>query len=108
MRLEYENLFALGPLCDIDDPEIVLAACRLCDELGVDTISAGGTIAFAMECAERGYIDAPWLRFGDGAALMRALDLDRERRKGLGECWPKAAAAWRLKSGTIRLRSRRR
>ena len=75
VRLEYENLFALGPLCGIDDPEIVLAACKRCDELGLDTISAGGTIAFAMECAERGYIDEPWLRFGDGAALLRALDL---------------------------------
>jgi aldehyde:ferredoxin oxidoreductase len=75
VRLEYENLFALGPLCGIDDPEIVLAGCKRCDELGLDTISAGGTIAFAMECAERGHIDAPWLRFGDGAALMRALEL---------------------------------
>jgi aldehyde:ferredoxin oxidoreductase len=74
VRLEYENLFALGPLCGIDDPDMVLAACHLCDELGLDTISAGGTIAFAMECAERGYIDAPWLRFGDGAALLRALE----------------------------------
>ena len=75
VRLEYENLFALGPLCGIDDPDIVLAACQRCDELGLDTISAGGTIAFAMECAERGYIDEPWLRFGDGAALLRALEL---------------------------------
>ena len=75
VRLEYENLFALGPLCGIDDPEIVLAACKRCDELGLDTISAGGTIAFAMECAERGYIDEPWLRFGDGTALLRALEL---------------------------------
>jgi aldehyde:ferredoxin oxidoreductase len=75
VRLEYENLFALGPLCGIDDADIVLAACKRCDELGLDTISAGGTIAFAMECAERGYIDEPWLHFGDGAALLRALDL---------------------------------
>jgi len=75
VRLEYENLFALGPLCGIADPEAVLSACQLCDELGLDTISAGGTIAFAMECAERGYIDEPWLRFGDGAALRRALEL---------------------------------
>jgi aldehyde:ferredoxin oxidoreductase len=75
VRLEYENLFALGPMCGIDDPEVVLAACKRCDELGLDTISAGGTIAFAMECAERGYIDAPWLRFGDGGALLRALEL---------------------------------
>ncbi len=75
VRLEYENLFALGPLCGIDDPDAVLEACQRCDELGLDTISAGGTIAFAMECAERGYLDEPWLRFGDGAALLRALNL---------------------------------
>ncbi len=68
VRLEYENLFALGPLCEIGDPDVVLRASQLCDELGIDTISAGGTIAFAMECAERGYLDAPWLRFGDGQA----------------------------------------
>lgn len=75
VRLEYENLFALGPLCGVDDPDVVLEACRRCDEMGLDTISAGGTIAFAMECAERGYLDEPWLRFGDGAALLAALDL---------------------------------
>src|SRR5438552_9245039 len=75
VRLEYESLFALGPLCGIGDPDIVLAACKRCDELGLDTISAGGTIAFAMECAERGYIAEPWLRFGDGPALLRALEL---------------------------------
>ena len=74
VRLEYENLFALGPLCAIDDAEVVLAASQRCDELGIDTISAGGTIAFAMECAELGYLDAPWLRFGDGSALLRALE----------------------------------
>jgi len=74
VRLEYENLFALGPLCEIDDPQVVLSASQRCDELGLDTISAGGTIAFAMECAERRYLDVPWLRFGDGAALLRALD----------------------------------
>lgn len=75
VRVEYENLFAFGPLCGIDEPEAVLEACRRCDELGLDTISAGGTIALAMECAERGYLDESWLRFGDGAALLRALEL---------------------------------
>jgi aldehyde:ferredoxin oxidoreductase len=83
VRLEYENLFALGPLCGVADPEVVLAASRRCDELGIDTISAGGTIGFAMECAERGYIDEPWLRFGDGAALLAALDLIVSR-EGVG------------------------
>jgi len=73
-RVEYENVFALGPMCGVSDPDDVLAASARCDELGLDTISAGGTIAWAMECAERGLLDAPWLRFGDGAALLRALD----------------------------------
>jgi len=72
-RVEYENVFALGPMCGVSDPDAVLAASALCDDLGLDTISAGGTIAWAMECAERGLLDAPWLRFGDAAALIRAL-----------------------------------
>src|SRR5438105_2649060 len=56
VRLEYETLFALGPLCGISDRDAVLHAAKLCDEYGLDTISAGATIAFAMECAERGLI----------------------------------------------------
>ncbi len=84
VRLEYENLFALGPLCGVADPDVVLAASKRCDELGIDTISAGGTIAFAMECAERGLLDASWLRFGDGAALLRCLE-EIGRRAGLGD-----------------------
>ncbi|MEZ4380316.1 MAG: aldehyde ferredoxin oxidoreductase C-terminal domain-containing protein [Nannocystaceae bacterium] len=63
-RLEYESLFALGPLCAVDEPPQVLAAAAACDRLGLDTISAGGTLAFAMECCERGLL--PWpLAFGD-------------------------------------------
>jgi len=83
-RVEYENVFALGPMCGVPDPDAVLAASALCDDLGLDTISAGGTIAWAMECAERGLIDAPWLRFGDAAALTRALT-EIGARDGLGD-----------------------
>ena len=85
VRVEYENVFALGPLCGLSDPDAVLAASARCDELGLDTISAGGTIAWAMECAERGLIDAPWLRFGDAAALLRALEETAARSTWLGE-----------------------
>ena len=84
IRLEYENLFALGPLCGIDNAETVLLASRRCDQLGLDTISTGGTIAFAMECAERGMLDASWLRFGDSDALLQAIELIGARRD-LGE-----------------------
>jgi aldehyde:ferredoxin oxidoreductase len=84
MRVEYENVFALGPMCGVSDPDAVLTASARCDELGLDTISAGGTIAWAMECAERGLIDAPWLRFGDAGALLRAL-AEIGAREGVGE-----------------------
>ncbi|WP_295658183.1 aldehyde ferredoxin oxidoreductase family protein [uncultured Nocardioides sp.] len=82
-RVEYENVFALGPLCGVSDADDVLAASSRCDELGLDTISAGGTIAWAMECVERGLLDASWLRFGDGSAVLRALD-EIGSRTGIG------------------------
>jgi len=84
VRVEYENLFALGSLCGIGDSDVVLRASQRCDELGLDTISAGGTIAFAMECVDRGWLDEPWLRFGSGAALLRAIELIGAR-EGLGD-----------------------
>jgi aldehyde:ferredoxin oxidoreductase len=83
VRLEYESLFALGSLCGVNDPDAVLRASRLCDQLGLDTISAGGTIAFAMECVGRGWLNEPWLVFGSGDAMVRAIGLIG-RREGLG------------------------
>lgn len=84
VRVEYESLFALGPLCGIGNADAVLAATRRCDELGLDTISTGGTIAFAMECVERGWLDAPWLTFGSGEALLRAIE-EVAARTGVGD-----------------------
>ncbi len=89
-RLEYESLFALGPLCGVSDRDIILRAARFCDEAGMDTISAGGTVAFLMECRERGMLregdlDGVDLRFGDGEALLEALRRGSERRGPLGE-----------------------
>ena len=89
-RMEYESLFALGPLCGVDDPSLVLQAAALCDDAGLDTISTGGTIAFAMECVERGWVDGRLgpsgrtLRFGDGPALLEAIAALLDRA-GLGE-----------------------
>jgi aldehyde:ferredoxin oxidoreductase len=84
VRLEYESQFALGPLCGIADPAVVLEAARLCDHFGMDTISAGATAAFAMECAERGLIDEPALRFGNGPALLDLLGR-MAARDGIGD-----------------------
>jgi aldehyde:ferredoxin oxidoreductase len=83
VRVEYESLFALGSLCGVGDADTVLRASQRCDELGIDTISAGGTIAFAMECVERGWLDEPWLAFGSGNALLRVIDLIGSRQ-GIG------------------------
>ena len=83
-RLEYETLFALGPLCGIDNSDVVLEAARLCDLYGLDTISTGGTIAWAMECGERGFLsEATRLRFGQGDELLAVIPAIAERR-GLG------------------------
>jgi aldehyde:ferredoxin oxidoreductase len=83
VRLEYESLFALGPLCGVGDPDAVLQAARACDRLGLDTISAGATIAFAMECAEKGLLAVPGLRFGNANAVLSMLE-QIARREGPG------------------------
>ena len=84
VRVEYESMFALGSLCGVSDADAVLRASQRCDALGLDTISTGGTIAFAMECVERGWLDAPWLMFGSGEAVLRAIELIGAR-EGLGD-----------------------
>ncbi len=75
---DYESIWAFGPNCGVGDLDAVLDAIERCDRYGLDTISAGGTIAFAMECAERGWIDSDAfgtpLRFGNAAALGPALE----------------------------------
>lgn len=73
VRLEYENLFSLGPLCGVSDPETVLQASSLCDDYGLDTISTGVTIAFAMECSSRGLIREE-LAFGNADHLLQTID----------------------------------
>jgi aldehyde:ferredoxin oxidoreductase len=97
VRLEYESLFALGPLCGIGDRDAVLRAARLCDDLGLDTISAGATIAFAMECCQRGLLADSDLRFGNHerqATLLRQIAF----RQGLGDL---LAEGSRLAAATI-------
>jgi aldehyde:ferredoxin oxidoreductase len=85
-RLEYETLFALGPLCGINNPESVLQAARLCDLYGMDTISTGGTLAWAMECGEKGLLPEAKksdLGFGRTEGVLAAISAIAARR-GLG------------------------
>lgn len=86
-RLEYETLFALGPLCGVKESQSVLEAARLCDHYGMDTISTGGTLAWAMECAERGILPAARklnLQFGRPDGLLTAIAAIA-KRDGLGD-----------------------
>jgi len=85
-RMEYETVFALGPLCGMSDPDAVLAAARLCDHYGMDTISTGGTLAWAMECGERGLLPDTQqlgLGFGRSEGIVAAIPLIAAR-EGIG------------------------
>jgi aldehyde:ferredoxin oxidoreductase len=85
-RMEYETLFALGPLCGIHDPDSVLQAAQLCDLYGLDTISTGGTLAWAMECGEKGLLPEAQklgLRFGQPEGIFAAIAAIAER-SGIG------------------------
>ena len=112
-RLEYESLFALGPLVGVGDPDAIIRAVRRCDELGLDTISAGGVIAWVMETAGRGLLPSlglgnpngganSALDFGDGGAVIGLLDDIGYRRGYLGNLLAEGSrlAAERVGSGS--------
>lgn len=86
---DYETIYAFGPNCGINDPEIIIAADRLCDDYGMDTISCGVTIGFAMECFEKGLIGKKEtggidLTFGNGVSLLQVIPLIA-KKEGIGE-----------------------
>ncbi len=75
---EYETISTFGSYCGIGDLAAISLANQICAEYGVDTISCGATIAFAMECYEKGLITRQQtggldLRFGDSDAMLEAL-----------------------------------
>jgi len=86
---EYETLWALGSNLGNDNLESILAADRLCDDLGLDTISAGACISFLAECYEKGLLSIEdtggmEVRFGDHEVMMRLLHM-MANREGIGD-----------------------
>jgi aldehyde:ferredoxin oxidoreductase len=86
---EYETTDTFGAMCGVSDLNAITMANYRCNELGIDTISAGATIAFAMECFERGILTLEEtggreLRFGDAEAIVELVELIA-RRQGLGD-----------------------
>jgi aldehyde:ferredoxin oxidoreductase len=79
---EFETTWAFGAQCGVDDLPAIIEVNSLCNDLGLDTISAGSTIACAMEMSEKGYIDSD-LRFGRADLLARCVE-DVAYRRDLG------------------------
>jgi len=76
---EYETLGTFGSYCGISDLSAIALANQICNENAVDTIACGATIAFAMECYEKGIITKEQtggleLKFGNVDAMLTALD----------------------------------
>ncbi len=79
---EFETTWAFGAECGIDDLPAIIEVNHLCNDLGLDTISAGSTIACAMELCEIGLLDSD-LRFGRADLLARTVE-DIGYRRDLG------------------------
>ncbi len=85
---EYETLAALGSNCGLDDIKAICKGNERCGANSLDTISTGASIAFAMECYEKGLITDKdtggiELRFGNADAMIKVIDLVA-RREGIG------------------------
>ncbi len=76
---EYESLWALGAACGVSDLAAITKANYICNEYGMDTITAGSTVGCAMELYQRGLISEKEagmpLEFGNGEALVKLMEL---------------------------------
>ena len=94
-HIEYESLYALAPNCGVNDMEAAIKAIANCNELGLDTMSGGVTISWAMECYERGvftkedfkcqkYPDGFEANFGNGEAMVTLTEMIAHREGYMG------------------------
>lgn len=101
---EYETLSTFGSYCGVDDLQAVSLASQMCNEYGVDTISAGATIAFAMDCYEHEILSSAdtggiELRYGNAAAMIQVLKEMLTRATPLGEMLAEGSARAAQKIG---------
>lgn len=96
---EYETMASLGSYCGVDNMHAVALGNQLCNQYGLDTISCGATIAWAMECFENGVIDEKDtggvdLHFGNAESMVKMVEMIGKRQgfgKLLGEGSERAA-----------------
>jgi len=86
---EYETASVFGSYCDIDDIRAIAYANQLCNQYGADTIAAGATMAFAIDCFEQGLITVEdtggiELNWGNAEAMIAMLEKTL-KREGLGD-----------------------
>ena len=100
---EYETLGTFGSYCGVNNLAAISVANQMCNEYAVDTIAAGATISFAMECYEKGVITTEQtggleLKFGDADVMLKALEMmlnaEGEFGKTLGMGSERAAKVW--------------
>ena len=86
---EFETIGAFGAMCALENLEAITLAHNLCDDYGLDVVSAGSTIAFAIECYEKGILtkadtDGLELKFGDADVVIQLIH-KIAKREGIGD-----------------------
>ena len=108
-RMEYDNLWALGPNCGIDKLDAIIKAAELCNYYGLDATSAGVTVGFVMDCHETGILSHDDLEgidahFGNAEALIQLIE-KIGKREGIGDILADGvkAAAEKIGKGSDKL-----
>ena len=103
---EYETIYAIGGLCEIDSIEEIAYLNDICDRLGIDTISAGNLVAFAIEASRQGRIDLK-IDYGDVDSIAALME-DIAYRRGTGELLSRgikaAAKEWGMEEQAIHVK----
>ncbi len=102
-RIEYDNLWALGPNCGVDKLDSIIKAAELCTYYGLDATSTGVTISFLMDCHEKGILSHDELggidaHFGNGDAVVQLVE-KIGKREGIGDLLADGAKAAAAKIG---------
>jgi aldehyde:ferredoxin oxidoreductase len=108
-RMEYDNIWALGPNCGVDKLDAIIKAAELCNYYGLDATSTGVTVSFVMDCHENGILTHEELggidaHFGNSEALIQLIE-KIGRREGIGDILADGvkAAAEKIGKGSDKL-----
>jgi aldehyde:ferredoxin oxidoreductase len=103
---EYETIYAFGGLCEVDSIEEIIYLNDICDRLGLDTITAGNLVAFAIEASRQGRIDLK-IDYGDVDAMAELLE-DIAYGRGTGEVLAsgikKASKQWAMQDQAVHVK----